>query len=92
MLYTPNAPDGITFREVASQQALNTLLDKNEWKLYTAGRKSPVNKDDVAKAKETLNKHKFDCAVEAPLPTTGSRSMKRLTRSAAIRNNSRFKL
>lgn len=62
VLYTPNAPDGITFREVASQQALNTLLDKNEWKLYTAGRKSPVNKDDVAKAKETLNKHKFDLA------------------------------
>ncbi|TFY90446.1 hypothetical protein DYL61_20620 [Pseudomonas nabeulensis] len=60
VLYTPNAPDGITFREVASQQALNSLLDKNEWKLYTASRKSPVSKDDVAKAKETLNKHKFD--------------------------------
>jgi hypothetical protein len=62
VLYTPNAPDGITFREVASQQALNTLLEKNEWKLYTANRKSPVSKDDVAQAKQTLDKHKLDMA------------------------------
>lgn len=62
VLYTPNAPDGITFREVASQQALNTLLEKSEWMLYTASRKSPVSKDDVAKAKQALNKHKFDLA------------------------------
>ena len=54
VLFTPNAPDGITFREVASQQALNTLLDKNEWKLYTANRKSPVDKDDIAKVNEAI--------------------------------------
>ena len=60
VLYAPNAPDGLTFREVASQEALNTLLDKNEWKLYTASRKSPVSKDDVAKAEEALKKHTFN--------------------------------
>lgn len=54
VLYTPNAPDGISFREVANLEALNTLLNKNEWKLYTANRKSPVRKDDVAKWNETL--------------------------------------
>jgi hypothetical protein len=54
VLYTPNAPDGVTFREVADQQALNTLLEKNEWRLYTANRKSPVSKDDVDKAKTAL--------------------------------------
>ncbi|PRA21285.1 membrane-targeted effector domain-containing toxin [Pseudomonas poae] len=57
VLYTPDAPDGITFREVASQQALNTLLNKKEWKLYTANRKSPVDKDDVAKAKEAMKRN-----------------------------------
>lgn len=54
VLYTPDAPDGLSFRELADQNALNTLLDKNEWKLYTANRKSPVNKDDVAKARDAL--------------------------------------
>lgn len=57
VLYTPDAPDGIAFREVASQAALNTLLDKNEWRLYTANRKSPVDKDDLAKAKESIKKN-----------------------------------
>lgn len=63
VLYTPNAPDGITFREVASQQALNTLLNKNEWQLYTANRKSPSSKDDVAKVSDALKKHAFDLVI-----------------------------
>ncbi len=54
VLYTPNAPDGVTFREMADQKALNLLLEKNQWKLYTANRKSPVDKDDVAKAMDAL--------------------------------------
>lgn len=60
VLYTPNAPDGITFREVPSQAALNTLLNKKEWLLYTANRKSPVGKDDVIKAQDALRQHAFD--------------------------------
>ncbi len=54
VLYTPNAPDGVTFREVADQKAFNILLEKNEWKLYIANRQSPVNRDDVAKALDAL--------------------------------------
>lgn len=49
VLYTPNAPDGVAFREVADQNALSTLLEKPQWKLYTAGRKSPVEKSDIDK-------------------------------------------
>lgn len=46
VLYTPDAPDGLVFREVADRAALNALLEKDEWKAYAARRKSPVNKDD----------------------------------------------
>ncbi|MGK9417413.1 dermonecrotic toxin domain-containing protein [Pseudomonas cedrina] len=60
VLYTPNAPDGITFREVPSQEALNTLLNKKEWLLYTANRKSPVGKDDVINAQDALRQYAFD--------------------------------
>lgn len=54
VLYTPKAPDGIAFREVADQKAMDALLKKNEWKAYIADRKSPINKDDVAKRDETI--------------------------------------
>lgn len=47
VLFTPDAPDGVVFREVADQNALNALLAKKEWKLYTDGKKSPVDKDSV---------------------------------------------
>ncbi len=60
VLYTPNAPDGITFREVPSQAALNTLLNQKEWLLYTANRKSPVSKDDVSNAQDALRQYAFD--------------------------------
>ncbi|WP_133298301.1 membrane-targeted effector domain-containing toxin [Pseudomonas sp. GL93] len=54
VLYTPKAPDGIAFREVADQKAMDALLKKDEWKAYIADRKSPVNKDDVAKRNEAI--------------------------------------
>ncbi|TFY86291.1 hypothetical protein DYL59_22745 [Pseudomonas kairouanensis] len=57
VLYTPDAPDGITFREVASQEALNALLDKNEWRIYTRNLKSAVARDDVVKAKEAIQQN-----------------------------------
>jgi hypothetical protein len=57
VLYTPNAPDGVSLREMADQNALNTLLEKNEWTLYTANRKSPTSKGDVAKAHAAIVKH-----------------------------------
>ncbi|WP_338475597.1 membrane-targeted effector domain-containing toxin [Pseudomonas khavaziana] len=56
VLYAPDAPDGVVFREVADQAALNTLLNKDEWIAYTARRKSPVNKDDFISFIETANK------------------------------------
>ncbi|WP_124379370.1 dermonecrotic toxin domain-containing protein [Pseudomonas synxantha] len=56
VLYAPDAPDGIVFREVADQAALNTLLKKDEWIAYTARRKSPVNKDDLVSFIETAKK------------------------------------
>ena len=60
VLYTPDAPDGISFRELEDQAALNTLLDKNEWRIYTANRKSPVKKDDVDKAYAALKRGPLD--------------------------------
>ncbi|WP_145916491.1 membrane-targeted effector domain-containing toxin [Pseudomonas synxantha] len=56
VLYAPDAPDGVVFREVADQAALNTLLEKDEWTAYTARRKSPVNKDDFVSFIETAKK------------------------------------
>ncbi|WP_248748621.1 membrane-targeted effector domain-containing toxin [Pseudomonas sp. MWU15-20650] len=54
VLYTPKAPDGITFREVADSSALNALLSKGEWASYIAKRKSPVSKDDIDEFKDAL--------------------------------------
>ncbi|WP_330210681.1 membrane-targeted effector domain-containing toxin [Pseudomonas sp. AM4(2022)] len=54
VLYTPKAPDGITFREVADRTALDALLAKGEWTSYIAKRKSPVSKDEIAEFKEAL--------------------------------------
>lgn len=56
VLCAPDAPDGVVFREVADQAALNTLLNKDEWIAYTARRKSPVNKDDFISFIETASK------------------------------------
>lgn len=54
VLYTPKAPDGIAFREVADQKAMDALLKKDAWKAYIADRKSPVKKDDVAEFDEVV--------------------------------------
>ena len=54
VLYTPKAPDGIAFREVAGQKAMDDLFKKDEWKAYIADRKSPVKKDDVAERDEVV--------------------------------------
>lgn len=60
VLCTPNAPDGVCFREVADLSALNALMAKKEWRLYTASRASPVDKSDVVKAGEAIKAHTFD--------------------------------
>lgn len=60
VLYTPDAPDGVSFRELEDQAALNTLLDKNEWRVYTANRTSPVKKDDVDKAYAAVKRGPLD--------------------------------
>lgn len=50
VLYTPDAPDGIGFREVADRQALNELLNQKEWKLYIKSRQSKVKESDFVEA------------------------------------------
>ncbi len=60
VLCTPDAPDGVVFREVADIGGLNALMDKKEWRLYTASRKSLVNKDDVDKARAALQEYALD--------------------------------
>lgn len=60
VLYTPRAPDGITFREVANHKALNDLLAKGEWASYIAKRKSPVSKDDIAEFKEAIKEKAYN--------------------------------
>lgn len=54
VLYTPNAPDSVSFREVADEKALNSLLEKKEWKTYTVSRKSPINKGYASEFKDAL--------------------------------------
>lgn len=54
VLYTPNAPDSVAFREVTDPKALDTLLEKKQWRTYTANRKSPVNKGNAAEFKDAL--------------------------------------
>lgn len=60
VLYTPRAPDGITFREVANHKALDDLLAKGEWASYIAKRKSPVSKDDIAEFKEAFKEKAYN--------------------------------
>lgn len=56
VLYTPGAPDGLSFRELPNLDALTALLDKKEWKAYTASRKSPIEKSDFEKTTESIKK------------------------------------
>ncbi|MBD8098472.1 membrane-targeted effector domain-containing toxin [Pseudomonas fluorescens] len=60
VLYTPKAPDGITFREVADHKSLDTLLAKGEWASYIAQRKSPVSKDQIDEFKDALKKRAYN--------------------------------
>ncbi|MBA1431741.1 hypothetical protein FHP26_24440, partial [Pseudomonas orientalis] len=60
VLYTPKAPDGITFREVANHKALDALLAKDGWASYIARRKSPISKDDITEFREALKEKTYD--------------------------------
>ena len=60
VLYTPDAPDGVSFREVADMSALNALMEKKEWRLYTASRKKTADKDDVDQAGRALKEYALD--------------------------------
>ncbi|MFL1504791.1 dermonecrotic toxin domain-containing protein [Pseudomonas sp. S191] len=71
VLHTPDAPDGISIREVADMSALNALMDKKEWKLYTASRKTPVSKDDVVKAGRAVKEYALD-VTKSPGRTVGA--------------------
>lgn len=48
VLYSPDAPDGVSFREVASQAALEALFDQPQWKTYAQSKTSPINPDSLA--------------------------------------------
>ncbi|AZE85699.1 hypothetical protein C4J98_4316 [Pseudomonas orientalis] len=60
VLYTPKAPDGITFREVADHKSLDTLLAKGEWASYIAQRKSPVSKDQIDEFKDAIKNRAYN--------------------------------
>lgn len=48
VLYTPDAPDGMSFRHVANQAALEALFEQPEWKAYARSKTSPLNPDSLA--------------------------------------------
>lgn len=61
VLYSPDAPDGISFREVESQAALEKLFDSSGWSTYARKRKSPINPDNpVTILKDLLTGNKFE--------------------------------
>jgi hypothetical protein len=47
VLYSPDAPDGMSFREVANQAALNALFKEPGWRTYANRKTSPLNPDGL---------------------------------------------
>lgn len=47
VLYSPDAPDGISFREVANQAALSALFKEPGWRTYAISKTSPLDPDGV---------------------------------------------
>ncbi|MEB0109575.1 membrane-targeted effector domain-containing toxin [Pseudomonas sp. MH9.3] len=47
VLCTPNAPDGLTFRELVDQDSLKSLTEKPEWKRYIVNRTTPLDKYEL---------------------------------------------
>lgn len=43
ILYSPDAPDGMSFRQVADRVALETLFEQPQWKTYAESKVSPLN-------------------------------------------------
>lgn len=48
VLYSPDAPDGISFREVANQAALSALFKEPGWRTYASSKTSPLNPDGLS--------------------------------------------
>jgi len=48
VLYSPDAPDGISFREVADQAALSALFKEPGWRTYAHRKTSPLNPDGLS--------------------------------------------
>ena len=47
MLYSPDAPDGMSFRQVADQAALEALFKQPQWRAYAKSKASPLNPDSL---------------------------------------------
>ncbi|WP_226476455.1 DUF6543 domain-containing protein [Pseudomonas sp. MWU16-30323] len=47
VLYSPDAPDGISFREVANQAALSALFNEPEWRTYARRKTSPLDPNSL---------------------------------------------
>lgn len=47
VLYSPDAPDGMSFRQVADQAALEALFKQPQWRAYAKSKASPLNPDSL---------------------------------------------
>jgi hypothetical protein len=47
VLYSPDAPDGMSFRQVDNQAALKALFKQPQWKAYAKSKASPLNPDSL---------------------------------------------
>lgn len=47
VLYSPDAPDGVSFRQLASQAALEELFNQPQWKTYAESKASPINPNSL---------------------------------------------
>ncbi|WP_338494735.1 membrane-targeted effector domain-containing toxin [Pseudomonas trivialis] len=55
VLYSPEAPDGIAWRALASQQELETLMNKPEWQAYARAR---VNSTPLESLQKTVKDYR----------------------------------
>lgn len=52
VLYSPDAPDGMSWRQVENQEALEGLFTQPQWRAYAKRKVSPLNLDSLGAALE----------------------------------------
>ncbi|MGZ9704971.1 dermonecrotic toxin domain-containing protein [Pseudomonas sp. GNP013] len=64
VLYSPDAPDGIAWRALASQQELETLMSKPEWQAYSRARVNSTPLESLQKTIEDYRNKKIIATLE----------------------------